>query len=317
MLFGGAGNDCSLAVGQRLHCRRRGQRHARRRDGNDFLDGDQGADVGFLGAGNDVFRWDQGDGSDRVDGGSGFDEMLFNGFAAGAVHLFGEWRRHALFTRVQGNIVMDLHDIEKITVNALAGADTITINDPTGTDVTEIDINLGVNGVGDGAADTININDDDAGPVVDNGNGNLTIFGCRSHRAHHGLRGRERSSGHQRPPVRLNDARAACPRGGPCDASLTACWTWFIRLPSPGSSGSAAEPLLTEMFAILHSTGNWNAPRGSLRFGCKRLSYSQPCASYQRAVGGEALVGLGPRGATARAAGKGGPEVTTQSGWQK
>ena len=37
-------------------------------DGDDFIDGQQGNDNAFLGAGNDVFQWDPGDGSDVVDG---------------------------------------------------------------------------------------------------------------------------------------------------------------------------------------------------------------------------------------------------------
>jgi Ca2+-binding RTX toxin-like protein len=152
--------------------------------GNDFLDGDQGTDVGILGAGDDVFRWDQGDGSDRVEGGSGFDEMLFNGFGVGEQFTLSASGDHALFTRVQGNIVMDLTEIEKVTVNALGGADTININDPTGTGITDIDINLGINGVGDNASDTININDDDVLTVIDNGNGNLTILGVSGATVH-------------------------------------------------------------------------------------------------------------------------------------
>ena len=160
-IAGGAGNDTLLGG-----------------DGNDFLDGDQGADVAFLGAGNDVFRWDQGDGSDVVHGGSGTDELLFNGFAANEQFtLTGNGPDAALFTRVQGNIIMDLNDVEQITVNALAGGDTITINDPSGTDVTNIDINLGVGGTGDGAADTIFINSGADVTVVDHGNGDLTILG--------------------------------------------------------------------------------------------------------------------------------------------
>jgi Ca2+-binding RTX toxin-like protein len=159
-IAGGAGND-TLVGGS----------------GNDFLDGDQGADVGILGAGDDVFRWDQGDGSDRVEGGTGFDEMLFNGFGVAEQFTLSASGDHALFTRVQGNILMDLHQVELVTVNALGGDDTITINDPTGTGIKDIDINLGINGVGDGASDTININDDDILNVVNNGNGNLTILG--------------------------------------------------------------------------------------------------------------------------------------------
>ncbi|MFL6854487.1 MAG: calcium-binding protein [Sphingomicrobium sp.] len=159
-ITGGAGNDTLLGG-----------------SGNDFLDGDQGADVAILGAGNDVFRWDQGDGSDKVDGGSGFDEMVFNGFGVAEQFNLSASGDHALFTRVQGNIIMDLHDIEKVTVNALGGADTVTINDPSGTGISEIDINLGIGGAGDGAADTIFINAGTDVSVVDHGNGDLTILG--------------------------------------------------------------------------------------------------------------------------------------------
>jgi hypothetical protein len=168
-LFGGAGRD-TLNGGA-------GDDTLTGGDGDDFIDGDQGTDVGFLGAGNDVFQWDPGDGSDKVEGGVGFDELLFNGAAGAESFTLSADGAHALLTRVQGNIVMDLNDVEKVTVNALGGEDTININDPTGTDVKEVDINLGVGGAGDGAADTIVINDDDDVQVVDNGNGDLTILG--------------------------------------------------------------------------------------------------------------------------------------------
>jgi Ca2+-binding RTX toxin-like protein len=159
-IAGGAGND-TLFGG----------------DGDDFLDGDQGADIGFLGAGNDVFKWDQGDGSDIVEGGPGFDEMLFNGFGAAEQFTLSANGERSSFTRVQGNIAMDMDDVEHVTVNALGGADTITINDPVGTDISDIDINLGIGGAGDGAADTIFVNSDFDVSVVDHGNGSLTIFG--------------------------------------------------------------------------------------------------------------------------------------------
>ena len=163
-LIGGAGNDV-LSGG----------------DGDDFIDGDQGTDVGLLGAGNDVFQWDPGDGSDRVEGGAGSDEMLFNGASGAENFTLSADDGHALFTRAEGNIVMDLHNVEKVTLNALGGADTINVNDLTGSGLTQFDINLGVGGAGD--TDTIVINDHDA-QVVDNGNGNLTIFGVSGATVH-------------------------------------------------------------------------------------------------------------------------------------
>jgi Ca2+-binding RTX toxin-like protein len=51
---------------------------------------------------------------------------------------------------------MDLNDTEAITFNALGGADKVTVGDLSGTDVTEINLNLALpGGAGDGAADTV------------------------------------------------------------------------------------------------------------------------------------------------------------------
>ena len=126
----------------------------------------------------------QGDGSDKVEGGSGFDEMLFNGFSAAEQFTLSTSDDHALFTRVQGNIIMDLHETEKVTLNTFAGADTVNINDLTGPNLKEFDINLGLNGLGDNAADTINVNVDDHLTVVNNGNGDLTILGVSGATVH-------------------------------------------------------------------------------------------------------------------------------------
>src|SRR5690349_4638775 len=162
-LFGGAGND-TLTGGA----------------GNDFVVGGTGADTANLGAGNDVFVWNQGDGSDKVEGGTGHDELLFNGAIGAEQFTLSASDGHALLTRVQGNIVMDLHGVENITLNPLAGADTINIDDPSGSGLTDIDLNLGF----DGASDTINISDDDHVSVVNNGNGNLTITGVSGATVH-------------------------------------------------------------------------------------------------------------------------------------
>ncbi len=39
---------------------------------------------------------------------------------------------------------MDLNDVESIDFNALGGADNIVVNDLSGTDVTEVNLNLAV-----------------------------------------------------------------------------------------------------------------------------------------------------------------------------
>jgi Ca2+-binding RTX toxin-like protein len=143
-------------------------------DGNDRIDGNGGLDTAFLGAGDDVFVWDPGDGSDNVDGGAGSDELLFNGAAGAENYTLSAGGDGLLLTRVQGNIVMDMTGVEKVTLNTLGGADVINVNNPTGSGLTLFNLNLGVNGAGDGAADTININDVGV-QVVNNGNGDLSI----------------------------------------------------------------------------------------------------------------------------------------------
>ena len=51
-----------------------------------------------------------------------------------------------------GNVTMDLNGVEHIQLNAAGGADTITVNDLTGTDVTQVAIDLAAAGAttGDG-----------------------------------------------------------------------------------------------------------------------------------------------------------------------
>jgi Ca2+-binding RTX toxin-like protein len=127
-------------------------------DDNDFTDGQQGSDRAFLGAGDDVFQWDPGDGSDTVEGGDGTDTLLFNGSAGDETFAVSANGGRALFTRNLGNIVMDLNDVESIGVNALGGADRITVNDLTGTDVIAVGISLAstiAGTTGDGQADAV------------------------------------------------------------------------------------------------------------------------------------------------------------------
>jgi len=61
-------------------------------------------------------------------------------------------------SRDVGAITMDLNGVEKIQLNAVGGADTITVNDLSGTSVTQVAIDLGAmpgNPGGDGQRDTV------------------------------------------------------------------------------------------------------------------------------------------------------------------
>ncbi len=101
-------------------------------DGGDLIDGQQGNDVAFLGANDDVFQWDPGDGSDTVEGQANTDTMLFNGSGGSEIFEATANGQRVLFTRNLANIVMDLDDVEVIDLNALGSTDTVIVNDLSG-----------------------------------------------------------------------------------------------------------------------------------------------------------------------------------------
>ena len=89
-----------------------------------------------------MFQWDPGDGSDMVEGQDGTDTMLFNGAnIAENIDISANGGR-VRFTRNVANITMDLNDVERIDFDALGGADVINVSDLSGTDVTDIAIDL-------------------------------------------------------------------------------------------------------------------------------------------------------------------------------
>jgi Ca2+-binding RTX toxin-like protein len=130
-------------------------------DGNDVIEGGRGNDIMFGGAGDDVFTWDPGDGSDVIEGQSGHDTLQFAGANISEnMDLSANGSRVRLFRDI-GNVTMDLNGIEQVDIAALGGADRITVNDLSGTDVTQVNIDLASpagSGTGDGQADTIIIN---------------------------------------------------------------------------------------------------------------------------------------------------------------
>ena len=123
--------------------------------GDDLVNGGRGNDTALLGAGNDTFVWNPGDGSDTVEGQGGTDTLLFNGANIDEKIDISANGSRVRFTRDVANITMDLNGVENIQFNALGGADTITVNDLTGTNVNQVNLDLGGN---DGAADTVIIN---------------------------------------------------------------------------------------------------------------------------------------------------------------
>jgi Ca2+-binding RTX toxin-like protein len=143
-LVGGAGND-TLVGGS----------------GNDLILGGPGDDVLFGGADDDTFQLDPGagdNGNDVVDGQAGSDTLQFNGSAADdeiALSANGGLLR---FTSDVNDA--DVNDVERVNfAGDRGGADTVTVNDLSGTDVTEVDVNLALfQGGGDGQVDAVIVN---------------------------------------------------------------------------------------------------------------------------------------------------------------
>src|SRR5262249_47868579 len=110
---GGAGND-TITGGDRNATLIGG-------DGKGGSTGGRGNDTALLGAGDDTFVWNPGDGSDVVEGQDGTDTLVFNGAN------INEKIDRVRLTRDIANVTMDLNGIEHIQLNALGGADNITV----------------------------------------------------------------------------------------------------------------------------------------------------------------------------------------------
>ena len=153
MLDGGAGND-TITGGDGNDVLIGG-------DGNDAVAGGRGNDVAQLGAGDDTFVWNPGDGSDTVEGQASTDTLLFNGANVNEKIDIAANGNRVRFSRDVGNVAMDLHSVEQIQFNALGGADTVTVEDLSGTGVNQVTVNLDSppgSGNGDGQPDTVIVN---------------------------------------------------------------------------------------------------------------------------------------------------------------
>jgi Ca2+-binding RTX toxin-like protein len=198
-------------------------------DNDDFVDGQQGNDAAFLGAGNDVFQWDPGDGSDTLEGQDGTDTMLFNG--SGGAELFEASANsgRVLFTRNLGNIVMDVNDLEVIDLNALGNTDTLTVNDLSGTDLTEINSDLAgtIGGTaGDGQADTVVVNGTNGADVID-------VVGAGTSASVLGLSARVNIANSEG----ANDSLVVNALGGDDDVTATTLPAGVIKLTIDGGAG--------------------------------------------------------------------------------
>jgi Ca2+-binding RTX toxin-like protein len=126
--------------------------------GNDFINGGRGNDTANMGAGDDTFVWNPGDGSDIVEGQAGNDTLQFNGSNQDEQIDLSANGPRLRFTRDLGNIVMDVNGTERVNFAALGGNDTVTVNDLTGTGVTQVNLDLAATvggNTGDGGQDSV------------------------------------------------------------------------------------------------------------------------------------------------------------------
>ena len=144
--------------------------------GNDVVAGGDADDVAELGSGRDSFRWDPGDDNDTIDGGSGRDTMLFIGANVAEEMRLSANGERALFERNIASIRMDTVDVERLDLQAKGGADTVTIDDMSGTDFERAHVDVGAS---DGLEDKVTVKgtDDDDDIRVDTDDAAVEVTG--------------------------------------------------------------------------------------------------------------------------------------------
>jgi Ca2+-binding RTX toxin-like protein len=126
--------------------------------GNDKITGGAGSDLVQMGDGADLFIWLSGHGKDTVEGGSGFDTARFTATKiADGLGLLADGAGARMFSNLES---VGLDSIERVEIQALGGADTITIGDLEGTGVTEVAIDLSADGMADTVSTTGTLDND-------------------------------------------------------------------------------------------------------------------------------------------------------------
>jgi len=168
---GGAGND-TLTGGDGADTLIGGS-------GNDLVVGGRGNDIVRLGEGNDSLVWNPGDGSDTVDGGAGSDTLQFNGANIAESITISASGTGAVLTRDVAAITMNLQAVETLNIAALGGPDHVLVNDLSGSGVSQVNIDLGLRGAGNAAADTVDVRGSRAGQTIQvtGSDGAVTVAG--------------------------------------------------------------------------------------------------------------------------------------------
>ena len=127
-------------------------------DGDDTLIGGHGSDTLIGGDGNETIVWNPGDGSDVIDGQGGADTLQFNGSTGNENFDLSANGSRLRLARDVGSVIMDVNGVEQVNLATLGGADNVTVNDLSRTDVTQVNVDLAGtpgSGIGDGQADQL------------------------------------------------------------------------------------------------------------------------------------------------------------------
>jgi Ca2+-binding RTX toxin-like protein len=113
------------------------------------------------------------------------DTLLFNGAAVNENVTISANGGRAMLVRDVAGVTMDTHGVEAVAFHALDGADTVTVNDMTGTDLQQVQVDLAATlggTTGDGQNDTVVINGTSGNDAITLSivNGALVIEGLAS-----------------------------------------------------------------------------------------------------------------------------------------
>ncbi len=144
--------------------------------GNDAITGGGGNDVVLLGTGDDTFTWNQGGGSDTVEGQIGLDTARVNGSPANDSFTLSANGMRVALARGLDATTLDANGIDRIEAFPLGGADTITAHNLSGTSVVALIVDLAP---ADGLVDQLVVdgtNGDDVA-TIDGSGDDLSVLG--------------------------------------------------------------------------------------------------------------------------------------------
>ena len=195
LLLGGDGNDSILGGA--------GQDTLDGQAGDDTLNGQSANDTLLGGDGNDIFVLDgNGSGTDSADGEDGFNTILVNGTKLVDTITVGQVGSVLSINNVAGTINATLN-IQNVTINTLAGNDTITVGNLNGVSAKQVIVNAGA---GD---DVLNATGAIIGAVrlgLNGNDGNDTINGSQGNDSINGGAGIDSLCGHAGNDLILGDA---------------------------------------------------------------------------------------------------------------